>query len=95
MHSIVILTKFVFVALDSQPQHNFCHSNRTVFTRIYHNIDILQSKSSATPLYENTLFTVAGERSRYGNVKMSKHEPAAQYEEIDLSTNVAYGRIQR
>ena len=66
-----------------------------MFLQGYNNIGILQSKSSATPLYENTLVNAAGERSKYGNVKLSKHEPAAQYEEIDLSTNVAYGRVQR
>ena len=68
-------------------------------THVNINTGTLQPRSSdvrAIPLYENiqicSLVTAAGERSKYGNVKLSKHEPAAQYK---ISTNVAYGRVQR
>ena len=63
---------------------------------VYYNTGTLQPKSSdvrVIPLYENiqicSLATTVGEK------KLSKHEPNAQYKKIALSTNVAYGRVQR
>ena len=61
-----------------------------------------QSSESATVLHESTCVpssaATGGEDNPYDYVEWkanTKHESAAQSEEIELSTNAAYGTVQR
>lgn len=61
-----------------------------------------KSSSCTSPMYENTEMPLSaattGEDNMYEHMELrptNAQESAAQYEEIELCTNAAYGRVQR
>ena len=62
----------------------------------------LKSSGVRAPHYENTALpssaTSAGDDNMYEHMELkpvTEQGPTVQYEEIELSSNVAYGKVQR